>query len=1116
MTRRLLTLALMLLALPALAQQGPYVLLQVNIPSGLTAEHLPVLADLNLSDVRAALGLQSAPADGMLAAVEGTTSVPAQFSAVSAAAGRLCLLLPTRPAGPRLVKVYLTQAVAAPATPAPLQVTRDGGVVTVTAPDYRIVHDPARNGGLPASFSFPRSGKSFDTVVFNDRLYSKQLQGFRLGDDRQPEVRVIANGPLCTEVQVKARYLHGQTPTPANSRAVYTFTYFAGSPVFRVSGEMTQDTAFSWEQLHFLELYFKDDSFTELAVGEPLQRQAFTNSKDHRGQAYGALLDGRNAIGFLGAALIYDGQADYGRYLHGPWVPWADSRAHYALEVWVGTADDPVAAIAAEAAAGPRTATGTVLTPGLATQLDALRQQGAKAPRQAWLAALLQRAVATGAMGLREATAVAQKLRTSGSGANTLKLGEQTLTLLNTRRLGLALGSTPGRGLQLVSLFDLQRGQETLAAPCEPFSVALLDRARKPAALTSSSFQLVGQRLSSSGDNLHLNWWQPTDKAFEGLTADLSISLQGGLSSWKLAVGNKSTTWSVDRVVLPELKIAPLGADATDDRVLFPNGFGRAYPATSGVSTGAMYPSGSCAMQLLGVYDDHSGVYVAQHDPRATDKRLAIACGADNGASTLRIEVPAENASLPANSYQTAGEVVIGVTDGGGWWPLTRLYRDWLAARAPWWPQPQSYSRDDYPRWLQQTQTWICSGSFPKDCVPQTKAFAEAVGTPTAIHWYNWHVIPFDNQYPHYFPTKEGFRDGVKELQQAGIRVVPYINGRLWDKDTDDFPTDGSRYCTRRPDGEPYIEIYGSKRELVPMCPSQAFWRDKLTDIVMRLVSEEGVDGVYMDQIAAAAPVLCYNREHGHPLAGGHWWVEDYWKLLEPLQKKIAAVSPDKMLTTESNAEPYAKYFDAYLMCNSNSDYEVPLFPAVYGGKILMFGTYSGRNDTKDLSLLALRQGKLFAFGSQLWWGNPGITAQAPALAWLRGLAQLRRQANEYFVHGLMAPPPVFATRPGDLATPLQLWTPNPVTIHTPDLWATAWQLQDKRLLLPLVNITATERVVTLRFDPARYGLKPQARVRVERLNASGVVETVSKQGRWELPVRLGPTEATALRISAG
>ncbi|MGE5531780.1 MAG: DUF6259 domain-containing protein, partial [Bacteroidota bacterium] len=486
----------------------------------------------------------------------------------------------------------------------------------------------------------------------------------------------------------------------------------------------------------------------------------------------------------------------------------------------------------------------------------------------------------------------------------------------------------------------------------------------------------------------------------------------------------------------------------------------------------------------------------------------------DGGYSTLRIEVPAENATVPGNSYKMEGEVVIGVT-GGGWWPMTRIYRSFLEKSAPWWPEPKSYSRSDYPKWMQETQTWaLHGGGAAETVVPATKAFAEAMGTPTALHWYNWHVIPFDNQYPHYFPTKPGFREGVADLQRAGVRVMPYINGRLWDEDTDDFRAEAYKYATKKANGEWYVETYGSGRKLVPMCTGPAFWQDKVNEIVMKLVGEEGVDAVYIDQVAAAKAVLCYDKSHGHPLAGGHWWVDGYWKMLGKMQKDIAKVSPDKALTTESNAEPYAKYFDAYLMCNSNSDYELPLFPAVYGGKILMFGTYMNKADWDDLTLMALRQGKLFAFGTQLWWSDPGVVKNEKATKWLRDVAHLRQQVNEFFVHGQMAAPPKFAERIPMMTSGWRLFSPSATELHTPELWATTWRLENGQLLIPLVNLPKEERTYTLQFDPAAYGLKANANVKVERLTAAGVKETVVKQGRWSLPVTLGAAEVAALRIT--
>lgn len=1102
-------LVLLCAVMPAVAQQSPYVLVRVKMPSGLAAATVPVVVALDLKDIRSALKLSQPLQSGMVKAVEGTAPVPAQLDVANEAQGQACLMLPTQPAGQRLVKLYLTQAASAPADGQRVKLTQQDAVITVKNNAVALTFDPSKNGGLPSKIVFQGSGKTFEGFSLNDRVYSKELQGFRLGDDKSPTVMITADGPLCTQVQVKARYLKGEQATPTNARATYTFTFFAGSPTFRIAGDMAQDSAFGWDELHFLELFFRDQSFPEFAMGEPLQRQAFKDeSKSYEGSSWGALLEGQNGIAFLASARLYDGKKDYGQYLHGPWVSWGDVSGHFAVDVWAGTAPDPVAAIRAAATSGPRALTGMALTPGLVVGLEKLKQAGA---RSAWLAALLEKAVAEGHVGLLEGEKLAATLG-SAAPATKLHLGNLDLELLSDRGLGLAV-SYNNASAQLVSIFDLGHQREILAAPCRMFDVALTDAEKHAAGLSSDAgFKTLTRRLSSDGKSLHLEWGNPENKALEGLAAQLDVRLDGAQSHWSVNVSNPSKQWSIEKVTLPSLKIAALGDDVGDDTVLIPEGFGRALPVTSGRGYAGPYPSGGCVMQWMGVCDDTSGVYVAQHDPTASTKTLYANCGGEGAYSTLRIDVPAENATVPGNSYKMQGEVIVGVTDGG-WWPMTRIYRNWLVKNAPWWPEPKSYSRSDYPKWLEQVQTWVQYGAgWAKDTVPKTIAFAQAMGVPTAIHWYNWHQIPFDNQYPHYFPAKEGFREGVAALQKAGVHVMPYINGRLWDKDTDDFRAGAYKYATKMQNGEPYIERYGSGRDLVPMCVSQPFWQEKIQSIVTKLVGEEGVDGVYIDQIGAAASVLCYDKSHGHPLAGGHWWVDGYWKMLGPLQEKIG---PDKMLTTESNAEPYAKYIDAYLMCNDNSDYNVPLFPAVYGGKILMFGTYVGQGDWHDMTLMALRQGKLFAFGSQLWWADPNLVSSPEGTKWLHDTAHLRQQVNEFFVHGQMAAPPKFAEKIGMLDTPWKSWGPSEITLHTPDLWATTWRLEKGQLLMPLVNLPKEERTFTLQFDPAAYGLKPNVKVKVERLNAEGVVETVHKQGRFDLPVKLGPAEATALRITA-
>lgn len=1115
MKRLALLLTALLVASLCAAQTSGGLSIRADVPSGLPSQLLPVLTTADLAEVSAVLG--RAPASGLIAGTETVGGQPRAILGQINVVGRqvrIALALPSLPAGTRLVR--LLPGATPPAAPGmPVRVAQDGGKITITNGTYQITHDPGKNGGLPSRIVFPQTGKVFQNFSFNDRVYEPAAQGFQLRDDRAPEVTLLAAGPLYAEVQVKARYLQGEKAAPGNPHATYNYSYFAGQPTVHLTGQIAQEGGFSWNELHFWELFFQDDAFTQWAANDQPLAPFKDEAKTYHGGQWGALLDGRNAIGLLGSAMIHDGKNDYGRYLHGPWVSWGTPHSSFSLDVWIGAAADPAAEIATAAAAKLRVLPGTLYTPELLQSLAKLEARCQADPRLGWLLSLLQSAIQQHAVSLAEADKAARALL-AGKPQATLQLGGQKLQLCQTPTLGMAL--PPGCG-QIVSLYDLRRGRELLAAPSPLFQVELRSTDGATRSLQSTQLRpLPGG--TTAGNALKLRFdLGATDQALAGIVVSLRGALVGDETRWQVDVDNSSTTWSLMKVSAPLLQVNTMGADAADDQVLFPAGYGKAYPVLSRPREQGWYPSGWCTMQWMAVTDETGGLYLGFHDPTAAYKILHANEVSGTGVP-LSFEVPAPDATVPGNDYHPAGDLVIAAV-GGGYYPACRLYRAWLDKHAPWWPEPGKYARSDYAKWVTDTQIWVEWGAGAADqTVPPTKAFAEAMAAPTALHWYCWHEIPFDNQYPHYFPTRPGFRDGVKALQDAGVHVMPYINGRLWDKDTDDFPTQALPNCTKNDKLEPYIERYGSGRDLVPMCPYTAFWQAKVQEIVVRLMGEEGVDGVYTDQVAAAGPAPCYDKTHGHPLGGGHWWVDGYWKMLTELKQKIARISPapdgrrTKMLTTESNAEPYAKYYDAYLMCNDNSSYNAPLFPCVYGGKIQMFGTYMARDDWNDVTLMALRQGKLFAYGTQLWWSDPNVVSVAEAKTWLHDLVQLRTRVSEFFVRGQMAAPPALAQRIGYLTTKWAPWGPDKVDIHTPDLWATTWRLESGRLLMPLVNVPRQARTVTLRFDPATYGLKPGAEVRVERVTPTGVTETLTKQGRFSLPVKLGPAEATALLIT--
>ena len=138
---------------------------------------------------------------------------------------------------------------------------------------------------------------------------------------------------------------------------------------------------------------------------------------------------------------------------------------------------------------------------------------------------------------------------------------------------------------------------------------------------------------------------------------------------------------------------------------------------------------------------------------------------------------------------------------------------------------------------------------------------ARYFGQGLGVHWYFWHHYPYDTHYPDYLPAQERFAGMVRSAQSLGARVTPYINGRLWDPAADSYKRDrGYDASCRKPDGSLYTEIYPTSKVLNTVtCPSTDIWHRKIIGLVDSLQHAIGVNGIYIDQIAAAAPEPCWN-----------------------------------------------------------------------------------------------------------------------------------------------------------------------------------------------------------------------------------------------------------------
>lgn len=1095
--------------------QGPYALVLARLPSRAGAS-APVTLPVDFATVAQALG-QPAPQLplSITAAAEGPqgelTPVPVQFDpdAPGAAAGEVTLLLPGGPGSQRVRLYFAAERPALPSLAAPaLTVTEQGGTVTVSNGHCAFTHDPAKLAGLPSRLVFARTGKTCDTFTLNDRVHEAGVGGYRLSEDPEPDVKLLANGPLRACVQVTARYLRdGQAPE-SRPQAVYRFTYYAGSPLVRISAHITQDTAFGWPELHLWEFNFPDESFTRWIAGEPERSGELVADKASlTGGRWTGLADGDSLLAIVGqSGRIYDGRGEYGTYLHGPWVSWHSQEERLQVTLWAGSVAPGDAALtlraAADAAEAVQTATLTIQP--LEDQLAAMDEAIGGLPRSAqahwrWLAGLSRRA---GTGGLSDSIATARRLTDLAARqapfADADRLVRQAtgdrLTVLTNDAVGWAFGQFE-RTLRPVSCFDFATQRELLSTSDTPLWEMTLQRPDKT--ITTVSAAVGGSaQVRVQGVRAELSYRLPAE--LSGANVRVQVALDGPASSWNLSVTEMARGWSVRDVTFPQVALGPLGDQPEDDYLLFPQGSGvlKRAPLLQSAEYAGMYPDGWCSFQLMAYYDRQGGLYVACHDPLGSTKRIITRPSTDRQGQVLTYQWYAPDMGVPDNGFTTSAPTVLRAYEGD-WFDATQLYRAWVEQEAQWWPRESQWDRPDTPQWMREVCVWACTGGAADECVQKVKDFAAFMGAPTAFHWYSWHEIPFDVKYPHYFPTKPGMVEGVKELQDAGVRVMPYINGRLWDTQLEDFQETGIAAATKDENGKPYIEEYGSGAKLAPMCPTQKLWQDTVNSIVVRLTTEVGVDGVYIDQIGAAAPRLCMDSSHGHPLGGGHWWTRDgYWPMLTDLQARLPE---GKMITTECNAEPYVRWFDGYLTWHWQNQDMVPAFSAIYAGRIQLFSRAYGGGDQQAHWM---KIGQQLVFGEQLGWLDPAnILPHEDTADFMRRAAQLRHRLLDFLAWGRMARPPRVDGSIPELTADWAWYGQWMVTDSA--LQKGAWWARDGRLLLLFANTSDQPVSAELVFEPRTYGWPSDARMTVSEWTSDGEGQAATETGRFRRSLNL-------------
>ena len=717
--------------------------------------------------------------------------------------------------------------------------------------------------------------------------------------------------------------------------------------------------------------------------------------------------------------------------------------------------------------------------------------------------------------------------------------------------LTLIVETVESEGIRLVSLTDKAIGHVFCSAPSRPlFTLVLCDPTERKELYVQADKGWSHVAMEKKENVLHLSWkgrkWIPDG-------GNISVAMQIVADPTKAGIEISQTAVAgSDKVSIVSMRLGQIAVKdfGTSTKLFYPLRSGMVYadPCEKKIVQNAGYLGFNVPMPWCVVWNeqtpekgfrssDNIGLYVGFHDPDGCRKTIdCVAIRKKEGYNwpdtvSFWATVQAENMYEPNNDFKIGGKAVLR-TIRNNWYDGATIYRDWVRKEASWYPRDKmdENGRTDTPQWFKELCLWTMHRANPEDMAVPIKKCRDAFGVPMGIHWYYWNTEKYDYDYPHFTP-RDGFKAAVDEMQKDGdVFVMPYINGYTWDtrrgrNEASQFTPEVASAAVKDENGS-----IPSRTGFVAMCPTTQVWQRKNRENVLRLTNEYGTKAVYLDQVAAMAPRLCYDRSHGHPLGGGHWWKDGYQTMFEMIRtdwlnpnvqdhplgdavKERLRSNPnalrERVLTSESTAETYLSIFDGFLTWHHQLENQVPAFAAVYGGAIQMIGRdYRFGKDYAERTVPGLRKmveplacrmktAESLCFGTQIGWFVPTIIEEADKFPFQRAAVRLRYQIRHYFYKGEMCRPPDL---PSEMPMVTADWnfydSSRPITstpVTAPAVRTGCWRIvkdgKTQSAIILFANTSAEPVTSRFRVDLAEIGFDKNVSIR--QIGPEGVEKTI-------------------------
>ena len=514
-------------------------------------------------------------------------------------------------------------------------------------------------------------------------------------------------------------------------------------------------------------------------------------------------------------------------------------------------------------------------------------------------------------------------------------------------------------------------------------------------------------------------------------------------------------------------------------------------------------------LQCLAFYQDSGpGFYAACDDVQGHRKKFDV-WGDAKGQVHFEILHQPEQEAAEMAEFRLPFAVVLGAFRGD-WSTAAQIYRESPAARVI--AERGRLRRQLTPAWVPQTGLWLWNRGRSQQALDPALAMQKHLQTPVSMLWHWWHNCPYDAGFPEYLPPREGaepFKAALEAARQRDVRVILYMNQRLWGTQTRSWVDEGAEaHAVKDKEGNVRAEVYNTfmKAPCAPMCIGTQFWRNKYAGLAQEVLCDLKADGVYMDQVGCLA--ACWDSRHGHILGPARYWTDGLAMLTTEIRDRTSTRGP-VALGGEYCGEPWIGNIDVMLGLNVAADrmstaqsWElIPFYQAVYHSSAVVFGNMAGLAhppydekwppekappgrlallDRKFARQFCLEHARTFAWGMQPMLANflPSHLNECPEeIDFVTRLVRTRMQSLKYLLHGTWLRPPALDVPQQEIdVAQIGTYTPLKASKRTyPVALAGAWRAADGDVGIPLASIDDAPLTISLPIDYKAYGLTDTA-----------------------------------------